>query len=64
MSFELLLENIFQRILNRIDVYNNANNSILLFVDFEKAFDLVEWISKIPQKLNFLDNSITWIQIQ
>ena len=40
-------------------------NGILLFLDFEKAFDSVEWnfLFKTLTKFNFGENFITWMQI-
>lgn len=44
---------------------NNNKDGILLFADFQKAFDSVEWnfLFKTLQKFNFGPNFIKWIQI-
>lgn len=44
---------------------NNNKDGILLFADFQKAFDSVEWnfLFKTLQKFNFGPNFINWIQI-
>ena len=38
---------------------------ILMFLDFEKAFDSVEWnfLFKTLKKFNFGDNFISWMRI-
>ena len=40
-------------------------NGILLFLDFEKAFDSVEWnfLFKTLTKFNFGENFLTWMHI-
>ena len=44
---------------------NNNQNGILLFLDFEKAFDSVEWnfLFKTLKKFNFGPDFIKWIKI-
>ena len=44
---------------------NNKETGILLFADFQKAFDSVEWdfLFKTLNKFNFGDNFISWIKI-
>ena len=44
---------------------NNDQEGILLFLDFEKAFDSVEWnfLLKTLKKFNFGNNFIEWIKI-
>lgn len=52
-----------------LDIYEycmeHANDVILLFIDFEKAFDSVEWnfLFHVLKKLNLWDNFITWVNI-
>ena len=43
----------------------NNQDGLLLFLDFEKAFDSIEWnfLFKTLEKFNFGDNSIRWINI-
>ena len=43
----------------------NNSEELLLFLDFEKAFDSVEWniLFKVLQKFNFGDDFIGWIKI-
>ena len=44
---------------------NTNNEGILLMLDFEKAFDAVEWnfLFKVLKNFNFGENFITWIKI-
>ncbi len=52
-----------------LDVFDhctdNNSNGILLFMDFEKAFDSVEWnfLFKVLQKFNFGESFISWMKI-
>ena len=47
--------------------YNEENNKdgILLFLDFQKAFDSIEWnfMFGVLKKYNFGENFITWIKL-
>lgn len=53
-----------------IDIFehyeNNSEEGLLLFLDFEKAFESIEWkfLFKPLGKFNFLSNFIKWINIQ
>ena len=55
------------RLINEIIDYCNIQNikGLLLFLDFEKAFNTVEWnfIYTILKKYNFGDNLISWIKL-
>ena len=44
---------------------NNNKEGVLLFLDFEKAFDSVEWnfLLKTLEKFNFGNDFINWIKI-
>ena len=44
---------------------NNNKKGVLLFLDFEKAFDSVEWnfLLKTLEKFNFGSDFINWIKI-
>ena len=52
-----------------LDIYEYCENinqeGILMFLDFEKAFDSVEWnvVFKAMKKINFGDNFISWMRI-
>lgn len=52
-----------------LDIYEYcmeyANDGIFLFIDFEKAFDSVEWnfLFHVLTKFNFGDKFITWVKI-
>ena len=52
-----------------LDIYEYCENmnqeGILMFLDFEKAFDSVEWnfLFKTLKKFNFGDNFISWMRI-
>ena len=43
----------------------NKLNGLLLFIDFEKAFDTIEWsfLKKALEKFNFGQGFLRWIQI-
>ena len=43
----------------------NKLNGLLLFIDFEKAFDTIEWsfLKKALEKFNFEQDFLRWIQI-
>ena len=43
----------------------NNQDGLLLFLDFEKAFDSIEWnfLFKTLEKFNFGDNFIRWMKI-
>ena len=54
------------KVLDTIEYLNRTNNSgILLMLDFEKAFDTVEWpfLFKVLEKFNFGNQFIKWIKI-
>ena len=46
-------------------LYQKKNSGLLLFVDFEKAFDSLEWdfIDNSLKSFNFGPNLIGWISI-
>ena len=52
-----------------LDIFNYCENNnkegVLLFLDFEKAFDSVEWnfLLKTLEKFNFGNDFINWIKI-
>ena len=55
-----------RKVLDTIEYLNRTNNSgILLMLDFEKAFDTVEWpfLFKVLEKFNFGNQFIKWIKI-
>ena len=55
------------RLLNRVISYAEQQNApgMLLFIDFEKAFDTLEWkfLEKTLPFYNFGDSLITWIKL-
>ena len=55
------------RLIDSIITYAESQNipGILLFIDFEKAFDTLEWnfIEKTLRYYNFGDSLITWIKL-
>ena len=55
------------RLIDSIIKYTAAKNipGLLLFLDFEKAFDTVEWsfLHKTPQHYNFGPSAIQWIKL-
>ena len=58
--------NNIRKVLDTIEYLNRTNNSgILLMLDFEKAFDTVEWpfLFKVLEKFNFGNQFIKWIKI-
>lgn len=53
-------------ILDIFDYWEKSNESgILLFADFQKAFDSVEWefLLQSMRKFNFGDNFVKWVKI-
>ena len=55
------------RLIDIIITYAESQNihGILLFIDFEKAFDTLEWnfIVKALRYYNFADSLITWVKL-
>ena len=55
-----------RKILDTIEYLSNEQKTgILLFLDFEKAFDTVEWsfLFKVLEKFNFGNQFINWIKL-
>ena len=63
---ERFIDNNVRLLSDIIDYCNLAKqNGILLSVDFEKAFDTVEWnfMYECLRKFNFGENFIKWIEV-